>query len=106
MTKAQAALIAVLGPEWEEELAVPTKQPRGSGYPTNYKIDIANRRLRIAIEVDGASHSGKRGALDAKKDALLRSWGWSVYRVSNSRALLLSTTCRYQDILAILQTDI
>lgn len=105
MTQAQAALIAVLGEDWEDELAVPTRKGKWSGYPGHYKIDIANRKLRIAIEVDGGSHSGKRLLLDAKKDALLRSQGWSVYRVSNSRALLLSTICKSQDILAILQTD-
>ncbi len=30
--------------------------PRGSGYPTCYKLDIGHQELRIGIEMDGPSH--------------------------------------------------
>ena len=68
---------------WETEVAVPTGKPRESGYPPSYKVDLGNRTLRIAVEVDGESHSGKRKLLDEKKDALLRGLGWTVLRFSN-----------------------
>ena len=66
------------------ELAIPTRKPRGSGYPTCYKVDIGNETLRVAIEVDGQSHYSRR-SLDAKKDKLLRGLGWTVLRFSNKQ---------------------
>ena len=54
------------------------------GYPTCYKVDCGNRRLRIAIEADGLSHNYRR-ELDAKKDAKLASLGWTVLRFSNQQ---------------------
>lgn len=90
----QAALLRALGPGWEPELPIPTKIPKGNGYPTCYKVDVGNSERRIAIEVDGKSHNtAERRKRDAKKTALLISLGWSVYRVPNTRALLLSSTC-------------
>ncbi len=78
----QMLLASALG--WEMEVAVPTRQPRGSGYPTSYKLDIASRALRVGVEVDGASHcSLERRAQDRKKEGLLGSLGWKVLRFSN-----------------------
>ena len=68
---------------WMPQYAIPTKQPRGSGYPTCYKADFANPRLMKILEVDGNSHTSRKH-LDAKKDSFLGSLGWSVYRVSNT----------------------
>jgi very-short-patch-repair endonuclease len=52
------------------------------GYPSHYKIDIAEPKQKIAIEVDGNSHHSRK-ALDTKKDAKLRSLGWIVLRFWN-----------------------
>lgn len=66
------------------ELAIPTKQPRGSGYPTCYKVDLAIPEYHLAIEIDGASHQSlERQRQDAKKDAFLDTLGWKVLRFSN-----------------------
>jgi len=82
-----------LGEGWEAEVAVPTGMPRDSDYPTNYKLDLANCKQKLGIEVDGRSHSLiDRAKQDAKKDDLLRSLGWSVYRMKNARALELFST--------------
>ena len=97
----QLALLHALGEGWESEVPVTTgvgRQP--GGYPTCYKIDIANRERMIAIEIDGGSHvSIERRSQDAKKAAFLASCGWSVFRVSNQRALELYSTYTSTDTL-------
>lgn len=81
-TVPEQLLACALG--WEMGISVPTRQPRGSGYPTHYKIDVGNRALKIAIEVDGTSHQAiDRRRQDRKKEALLAGLGWSVLRFSN-----------------------
>jgi hypothetical protein len=85
-TRAEMAISSALG--WPMQVAIPTKMPRTSGYPTCYKVDVGNPDLKVAIEVDGMSHSSlSRRAQDAKKDAFLRGLGWIVLRVSNRQAL-------------------
>jgi len=99
-----AQLLKAMGPGWEAEVAVPTGIAKGNGYPTCYKVDIGHREMMVAIEVDGFSHCArKRQEQDRKKEALLKSLGWSVYRVSNAEAMSLSSTFRSQDILRILR---
>ena len=89
---AQMLLALALG--WEMEVAVPTRQPRGSGYPTCYKLDMANRDLRVGVEVDGMSHcSLERQAQDRKKEELLQSLGWSVLRFSNEDVIRNLNAC-------------
>jgi hypothetical protein len=69
---------------WPTEVPVRTLQPRGSGYPPCYKMDIANPDLMVAVEVDGHSHDAlERRAQDRKKEELLHSLGWTVLRFSN-----------------------
>jgi hypothetical protein len=86
LTAAQSLLQQRLG--WAAEFAVPTKQPRGSGYPTAYKLDLADPVLRIGIELDGHSHCSARAKeKDAKKTALLESLGWTVLRFQNSEVI-------------------
>jgi very-short-patch-repair endonuclease len=65
------------------EFVIPTKKKRSSGYPYHYKADLANPEAKLLVEVDGNSHYGKRKKLDEKKDALLASLGWSVFRFRN-----------------------
>jgi len=80
----QAELLNVLGAGWESEYPISTKLVggRGNGFPTCYKVDIANPSEKIAIEVDGKSHVG-RIKLDNKKDDCLKSMGWTVIRFTN-----------------------
>lgn len=74
--------------ELETEVVVRTKMPRGSGYPTCYKLDLGDHELRLGIEVDGHSHSALgRREQDAKKDAFLASLGWTVLRFTNAAAM-------------------
>lgn len=67
---------------WRVELPIPTK--RKSPYPTNYKADIGNKRLKIVIEIDGDGHNSQKAKdLDKKKQDLLDSFGWLVLRFTN-----------------------
>ena len=89
----QLALLHALGPGWEPELTVPTRMGRDSGFPTNYKVDIAHPEERIAIEVDGACHHpAERREEDQRKSRFLAESGWLMLRVSNQRALDLYST--------------
>lgn len=90
-TMAQEMLAKALG--WPMEVAIPTAPyaPAGKkrlhqkkhGYPTCYKVDIANPDKKIAVEVDGASHVGSRVIADQKKAECLKELGWKVLRLSN-----------------------
>lgn len=85
LTAPQQALLDALGPAWRPEFTVGIK-PRGSGYPTHYKLDLALPALRLGVECDGYSHCSRR-ALDEKKDAKLATLGWTVLRFSNREIL-------------------
>lgn len=81
-TEPQRLLAEAMG--WPMEHVVPTGRPRSPGLPTHYKLDIAEPSLMVAIEVDGHSHTTARvAAADARKEAFLRSRGWTVLRFSN-----------------------
>ena len=109
----QRILAEILG--WPTEHAVPTGTWRGSGYPTAYKVDIANPEEMIAVEVDGSSRNSPSGrARDAKKDAFLAGRGWTVLRFSNREVLAdpqacadrcLSTTSRSRGPTPMSQTE-
>ena len=74
--------------DWPTEVVVKTQMPRGLGYPTHYKIDIAHTTLQIAIEVDGGSHRSLLGLQrDAKKTAFLHGVGWTVLKFSNREVM-------------------
>jgi hypothetical protein len=52
--------------------------------PNHYKIDIASKKLMIAIEVDGNSHNSiKVKECDKRKDKVLNLKGWKVLRFTN-----------------------
>lgn len=75
-------LASALG--WENEVAVPTKKARDSGYPPCYKVDVANRQLKIAVEINGNSHCAlKVQRRDRKKLEFLESIGWRVLTFTN-----------------------
>lgn len=88
----QELLSTLLG--WPMEVVVRTHKPPGSGYPQHYKVDIANRDLKIAIEVDGGSHCASVVRVrDEKKAELLRSFGWTVLRFKNQAVLSDPAAC-------------
>jgi hypothetical protein len=73
---------------WAMEYVIRTGMRAGSGYPTSYKVDIADPILKIAIEVDGQKHLGKtQQVLDKKKDDFLTTLGWRVLRVTNEEVM-------------------
>lgn len=95
---AERAVQAALPAGFAYNLAIPTRMPRGSGYPTCYKVDFGNPTSMLAVEVDGPSHSTlKRQAQDRKKEAFLAALGWCVLRISNKEALLLSGTSKLRE---------
>jgi len=88
----QESLAKALG--WGMEHVVPLGMGRGNGYPTHYKIDIAEPETMIAIEVDGHSHHNKIAReRDARKEAKLREMGWQVLRFTNRQVREDLTGC-------------
>ena len=85
MTFPQRLMRDALCGEWIPEYAISLGK-RQKGYPTNYKVDLANLEKMIAIEVDGHSHRSRKEQ-DKKKDAKLNSLGWKVLRFSNQMIL-------------------
>ena len=83
-TPEQLTLFQFLSMDWILEYPIPTKIPRGNGYPTCYKVDLALPSKMLAIEVDGRAHGWKNGLLkDLKKTELLQQLGWKVLRFTN-----------------------
>ena len=73
---------------------VPTHTKRGTGYPTHYKLDLADSARMLAIEVDGNSHSLLlRQAQDRKKENFLKYLGWTVLRFTNQQVLEETSAC-------------
>jgi len=85
MTEPQAMLKEILGDSWRVEHSVSLGKLT-PGYPTHYKLDLANADLKVGIELDGASHYSRK-ALDRKKDEKLASLGWTVLRFWNQQIL-------------------
>lgn len=76
-TVPQAILHTALGLGWEMEVSV-----------KRCKIDIGNRAMKLAIEVDGHSHKTKKvKLLDARKEAMLAVNGWTTLRFWNWQIL-------------------
>lgn len=87
LTVPQARLLAALGEGWVPEYPVRTHAKRGT-FPGVLKPDIAHLEMKIAIEVDGLSHSVlKVKAADAAKDAFLTGHGWTVLRFKNREVM-------------------
>jgi very-short-patch-repair endonuclease len=84
----QKNLLAALGDGWKTEHVESCRTWRGSGLPTHYKIDLANPKKMIAVEIDGPSHFHlARKAQDARKTRFLESTGWSVFRFTNQQVV-------------------
>lgn len=85
-TKAEAHLLALLGPEWKYNFCV-----KLNGRP--YKIDVAHPEKKIAIEADGSSHAGPVAReRDLRKQTWLEALGWKVLRLKNAEALRCTTS--------------
>ena len=83
-TTQEQMLAEALG--WTTEFAVPTKIPKGNGYPTCYKIDVAAPWLKVGIEIDGNSHCViERQQQDRKKEECLAGLGWTILRFTNKQ---------------------
>ena len=93
-TEPERLLLDRLGPGWRWQHVVPIGRPRRRGVPTHYKIDLANSRSKVAVEVDGNSHHGDDSReRDRRKDELLGGRGWAVLRVRNEAVLVDPEGC-------------
>ncbi len=100
LTEPQERLLKRMGNGWVAEFAVPVPHHDSRCLPKHLKIDVAQPQLMIAIELDGQSHrSLVRRLQDARKTIYLAQNGWSVFRVTNQRAIELSSTCTSPDTL-------
>lgn len=81
----QRLLAEALG--WKTEYPIPT-MTRRKKIPTSYKVDLANPKRKVGVEVDGQSHLTKeRRRLDRKKEKVLADLGWRIIRVTNKEVL-------------------
>src|SRR5207253_2925886 len=69
-------------PSWVPELTVVTR--RLYGLPSCIFLDLANKVVRLSIEIDGETHRNPRARdADARKEKFLRGNGWTVLRFWN-----------------------
>ena len=87
-TNPQLILWSLLGRDpWIMEFIVRTKKVIPD-VPNHYKIDLAMPDCRLAIEIDGMSHSALLAQeRDAKKDHALTLLGWRVLRFTNDQVM-------------------
>ncbi|MBI2755365.1 MAG: DUF559 domain-containing protein [Chloroflexi bacterium] len=79
LTPQQIRLQEVLG--WSAEFCIPTGQ---RSWPCA-RVDLAEPALKIAVEIDGASHhTAKQKNRDMRKTAMLVALGWTVLRFWNA----------------------
>lgn len=84
LTKPQKFILEKLGGEtagWFPEHTIPVR-----GIPGWKKAvpDLAHPQSMTAVEIDGVSHSTRRQKeIDTRKEAVLRSLGWTVLRFQN-----------------------
>ena len=84
LTPEQTVLAQAL--HWPTEVVIGTASVnhRFKSLPHHYKVDIGNKGLKLAIEVDGKTHLQKKWRfLDRRKTEVLNSLGWSVLRFWN-----------------------
>jgi len=101
LTKPQIALAAALDWEMEVPITIPNSKWKC------LKVDIGNRDLKVAIEVDGPSHSAiSVKAKDRSKEQALAGIGWLVLRFKNKQVtehledcvqMVLSTISKSQE---------
>lgn len=87
LTEPQRQLLNILGATFQPEVVVPLGK-RAPGYPTCYKIDVADQNAMIGIELNGWSHSTPAGVeRDRKKLEKLTGLGWTMLTFSNQAIL-------------------
>ena len=101
MPEAQKRMLEILSDLAVAELPiVTTTEQRECGLPHALKPDVAIPSLKLAVELDGKSHKCfKVRDADKRKNLALVELGWSVLRLSNSRALWLCSTCKSREAL-------
>jgi hypothetical protein len=105
LTRPQALLLAALPATWAAEVVVPVGLGRGQGFPTAYKLDLADAGARIAVEVDGHSHKTMQAqGRDAMKTAVLEVLGWRVLRFQNQEVLDNLAACARRVLVAAEET--
>jgi hypothetical protein len=93
-TLEQESLAIALG--WEIEVAIPTADhlpilkrrewSKSKKMPTCYKVDVGNKDLKIAIEIDGKGHLLKSNRMRDVRKTLFLNWkGWKVLRFTNEQ---------------------
>jgi hypothetical protein len=89
MPVAQQVLAEFLGWPTEVIYTTYTGEP-----PWHYKLDIAHPTMKVCVEVDGLSHNTRdRHRADKKRDELLISRGWLVFRFSNQAVMERTEEC-------------
>lgn len=84
LTLPQQTLLEALGSPWLPEYPIKT----GIRSWRSVRPDIANPKLKIAIEVDGASHrTRKQKVIDQKKAEILSNIGWRLLRFTNEEVM-------------------
>lgn len=84
----QSLLFSKLKGNWKLEYVLSTSSPGCEYLPHHYKLDIANPKLKIAIEVDGGLHLSKAvQKRDRRKTKFMISRGWKVLRFWNKDIL-------------------
>ena len=87
LTKQQVNLCQALGlSESAMEYVIPTAIAKNhfQSLPPSYKVDIGIPEAKLAIEVDGRTHTSKKWKyLDRRKTAVLNFLGWTVLRFWN-----------------------
>lgn len=77
-----------------------------SGKTKAFRLDIAIPSLKLAIEVDGLSHTKqKERNRDLRKEGILKDQGWALLRFRNAEVLgdLASVLMRVRATIAVLQ---
>jgi len=89
----QKTVLSFLSDGWKTEYVITTTlKQREEGAPHAYKVDLGMPERKFAIELDGRSHqASKVRRVDKMKMRHLTELGWSVLRLSNSKALSLFT---------------
>jgi hypothetical protein len=83
-TKQQLLLHDHTGLPMEHPISLKAARGHFESVPKNYKVDLADPRVKLAIEVDGKSHRLRKWRfLDQRKTAILGFLGWHVLRFTN-----------------------
>lgn len=87
-TEPQVLMASALGLPMEFPICTAPVAGFFPSLPHAYKVDLACPDVRLAIEIDGRSHSTKKWKfLDARKTSVLTALGWTVLRFTNRQVM-------------------